>query len=273
MNMLASAAVILLLSSAAPAAEIADCRVVAGWEQEGPVRVFTPENLFEYVDGEANAYLIYEFIRLQNVTCKSGTHSIAIDVSEMADADAAYGLFSSRQDATQPTARIGMGGQIQPQRAIFCKGQYYVELASSSDTPALQAFVAELEKRVSGRSEPPRELAWFTPERPVSVKMVPESVLGLSLLKRGYVAQYEFGKAFVVEEESAEAATGVMNELHKRMGKTTPTNVADEAFLATDRYLGELCFFRKGRYLGGFANLSQPDEAARLALSLAERIP
>lgn len=271
MTLLASAVAILLLSSAAPAVEIADCRVVAGWEQDGPARLFSPENLFEYVDGEANAYLIYDFVRLQNVTCKSGTQSMTIDVSEMANPDAAYGLFSSRRDATQPLARIGMGGQIQPQRAIFCKDKYYVELASNSDT--LQAFAAEMEKRIVGRSEPPRELAWFPAEGLISIKMVPESVLGLSLLKRGYVAQYESGKAFVVEEESAEAATAVMNELRKRMSKTAPANVADEAFLAKDRYLGELCFFRKGSYLGGFVNTSQPDEAARLALSLAQRIP
>jgi len=273
MNMLAPATVLLLLSPAPPAAEIADCRVVAGWEQDGPARVFTPENLFEYVDGEANAYLIYDFIRLQNVTCKSGTQSMVVDVSEMANADEAYGLFSSRQDPTQPVAKIGMGGQILPQRAIFCKGKYYVELASNSDTRALQAFAAELEKRISGRSEPPRELGWFPPERLRSIKMVPESVLGLSLLKRGYVAQYESGRAFVVEEESGETATAVMNELRKRMAKTTPANVADEAFLAKDRYLGELCFFRKGRYLGGLVNMSQRDEAARLALSLAQRLP
>ena len=32
---------------------------------------------------------------------------------------------------------------------------------------------------------------------------MPESVLGMRLLKRGYVAQYEYGKAFVVHGSHA----------------------------------------------------------------------
>jgi hypothetical protein len=35
-----------------------------------------------------------------------------------------------------------------------------------------------------------------------SIRLVPESVLGLRLLKSGYVAQYEAGKGFLVREAS-----------------------------------------------------------------------
>jgi hypothetical protein len=267
---------ILALAPVAPAAELLDCRLVGGWEQEGPARTFTPDNLFEYIDGDANGYLIYGFTSMQNVTCKSGARAITIDVSEMVDADAAYGIFSARRDPRQPIARIGMGGQIQSQHAIFCKGKYYVELAVNSDrdsTLVLQAFVTELETRVPGRADPPAALAWFPPENLISIQMTPESVLGLSLLKRGYVAQYESGKAFVVEEQSSESAAALMRKLRERIGGTVSTKVADEAFLAKDRYLGELCFFRRGRYLGGVANVSRPDEAKGLASILAARLP
>jgi Family of unknown function (DUF6599) len=273
------AALILALGSVAPGVQIADCLLVGGWNQDGEARTFGPDNLFEYVDGEANGYLIYGFTRLQNVTCKSGksgAESITIDVSEMADADAAYGIFSARQDARQPIARIGMGGQIQPQHAAFCKGKYYVELTANSgndNTAALQAFVNNLEKRLTGRTDPPAAVAWFPNTKLVSVQLIPESVLGLSLLKRGYVAQYESGKAFVVEEQSAESAAAVIDKLRKKIAEAASTTVADEAFLAKDRYLGELCFFRKGRYLGGVANLSSAQEAMQLASTLAAGIP
>jgi hypothetical protein len=97
--------------------------------------------------------------------------------------------------------------------------------------------------------------------------------LGLRLLKRGYVAQYESGKAFVVAEASAESASAVMAKLRERFGATTPAEIADEAFQAKDQYLGGLCFFRKGRYLGGFANLPDAQDGASLAAALAARIP
>jgi hypothetical protein len=266
----------LMLASAARAAEVADCRLVPGWEQQGPRREFVADNLFEYMDGNAEGYLIYGFTRMEGVTCTSGGDSIIMDVSEMTDADAAYGIFAANRDPNQAVAPIGMGGQILPRRATFCKDKYYVELAANPEkdhTPALKAFVEEMEKRIVGRSTPPDALAWFPTEKLMSARLIPESVLGLRLLKRGYVAQYEAGKAFVVVEESAESAAAVMNKLRERIGQTTPTKIADEAFQANDRYLGGLCVFRKGRYLGGFANLPRPQDAASLATALVGRIP
>jgi hypothetical protein len=270
------AVVILALASAAWAAEVPDCHLVAGWEQQGPARSFTSDNLFEYMDGNAEGYLVYGFIRMQGVTCKSGGDSLVIDVSEMADEDAAYGIFASNRDPDRPIAALGMGGQVMPRRASFCKGKYYVELAPHPDkdhTPALQAFVAEMEKRISGRSAPPDALAWFPPDKLTAARLIPQSVWGLSLLKRGYVAQYELGKAFVVAEVSPESASDVLKKLRERFGQSVAAQVADEAFQTNDQYLGGLCIFRKGRYLGGFANLPEGKDAAALATSLAARIP
>ena len=77
-------------------------------------------------------------------------------------------------------------------------------------------------------------------------------MLGIRILKRGYAAQYEFGKAFVVTDETAPA---VMEKLRARFGETSAVQVADEAFEVNDKYLGRLCFFRKGKYIGGYANV------------------
>jgi hypothetical protein len=276
MKALKLALAILAFSAAACAADVTDCRLVRDWGPEGPARIFTTDNLFEYVDGNADGYLTYGFIRLENSTCKSGSNSVVIDVSEMTDADAAYAIFAANRDPDAPIATIGMGGQIQPRRAIFCKDKYYVELADNSsneNTSALQAFVVEMEKRIPGRSAPPDALSWFSTDKLTSVRLVPESVLGLPLLKRGYVAEYETGKAFAVAEKSSESASEVMDKLRKSFGHTMPAQVAEESFRAKDRYLGSLCFFRKGRYLGGFADLPEGYDAAGLAAALAARMP
>jgi hypothetical protein len=49
--------------------------------------------------------------------------------------------------------------------------------------------------------------------------------------------------------------------------------VADEALQTKDQYLGSVCFFRKGKYLGGYANM--PDAASAISASavLAGRVP
>ncbi len=41
----------------------------------------------------------------------------------------------------------------------------------------------------------------------------------------------------------------------------------------TDRYLGRLCFIRKGAYIVGYANVAEGHDPAALASVLAARLP
>jgi hypothetical protein len=264
----------LLAVTGTAGAQTPDCSLVAGWQQQGPLREYGPDNLFDYMDGNAEGYLIYRFLGMKGVTCKSGGDTILIDYHEMADPEYAYGLFCSNRDARLPIEAIGMGGQVIPRRAIFAKGKYYVELAASPDkdhTAALRAFVTAIEKRIEGRATPPEAIGWFPKDKlaPNSVRLVPESVLGLRVLKRGYVGQYEFGKAFLVAEESAESAVQVMVKLKERIGQISPAKIGDDAFTGIDKYLDGLCVFRKGRFIGGFANLKGGRDATAEASVLA----
>jgi len=251
------------------------CSLVAGWVQHGPSRSYTAENLFEYMDGNSEGYLLYGFRTMQGVTCQKGGVTFVVDVSDFGDADSAYGMFSANRDPREPTAKIGAGGQIVPRRLIFVKGQYYLEIAANPEgdySAALAQWAAALEKTVEGSTQPPAALALFPAEGQQSVRLVPESVLGIRLLKRGYAGQYDYGKAFVVTEDSAEAAAATMAKLKARFGETAPAALADEAFTVTDQYLGRICMFRLGTTIGGWANVADGRDPAALARALAARL-
>jgi hypothetical protein len=252
------------------------CALVPGWTQAGAARTYTADNLFEYMDGNAEGYVLYNFREMRGVTCKKGPVTFVIDVSDMGDADFSYGLFASNRDLRQPAYAAGMGGQIVPRRLIFAKGKYYVEIAADPEgdhTPALKLWAAALEKLIPGDSAPPAALAWFPTERQQSLRLVPESVLGLRILKRGYMAQYDTGKAFVVLEDSSEDAVATMQKLKTRFGESTPAKLADEAFQATDKYLGRLFIFRKGRYIAGYTLTDAASDPLPLVTALAARLP
>ena len=258
-------------------AQTPDCTGAAGWQQQGPIREYGPDNLFDYMDGNAEGYLIYRFVNMKGVSCKKGDDTILIDFHEMADPEYAYGLFCTNRDVRLPNEAIGMGGQVLPRRAVFAKGNYYIELAASPDkdhSAALRSFIAAIEKKIEGRSTPPDSIGWFPKDKLTqnSVRLIPESVLGLRILKHGYVGQYDFGKGFLVPEESAESASQVMTKFRERIGQTVPAKIADEAFTGTDKYLDGLCVFRKGRYIGGFANLKDGRDASAEAASLAASV-
>ena len=252
------------------------CNLVPGWTPQGEARSFAADNLFEYMDGNAEGYLLYGFQTMHGVTCVKGGVTLVIDISDFGDADSAYGMFCANRDLRKPEAKLGMGGQIVPRRAIFAKGQYYVEVGAEPEgdhTATLQGWTAALEKIATGSNDVPVALSWFPAAGQQSLRLVPESVLGIRLLKRGYVAQYDFGKAFVVTEASAESAAAVMQKLRERFGETAKAPIADDAFQVTDKYLGRVCVARKGRYLAGYGNLADGQDAAALVKALASRLP
>ena len=267
------------LAAAADTAPVPTCTLVPGWSQKGEARSYVGDNSFEYMDGNAEGYLIYGFVSMHGVSCVKGEVNLVIDISDFGTADQAYGMFTANRDTRQPEAKLGMGGQIVPRRAMFAKGQYYVEIAAGPEgdhTAVLKEWMAGFEKMVPGSTSTPVALTWFPAEKQQSLRLVPESVLGIRLLQRGYAAQYDFGKAFVVTEASAEAAGPIMQKLRARFaqtGETTAATVGDEAFQANDKYLGRLCFFRKGRYIGGYANVADGQDPVALSVALAAKLP
>jgi hypothetical protein len=270
---------LLLAAGTAGAQDYLNCHFAPGWEPSGAKRQYSADNLFEYKDGAAEGYLSFGFVRMQGITCASGGSTLDIDVSEMSDADSAYGMFAANLDTSLPVAKIGMGGQVQKQSASFAKGKYYVELvevaanSDNDDTPTMKAFAGRMLDRLEGRETPPEVLDWFAKEDLTQVRLVPESVLGLRELKHGYVAKYKQGQGFVVQEDSPEAAVGVMKSLRERFTGATPAKVGDEGFQATAKYLDGICFFRKGKTVGGYTNLPKAQDAVARAAKLAARIP
>jgi len=265
------------LAAAADPAPVPVCTLVPGWTQHGDARSYVGDNLFEYMDGNAEGYLIYGFQSMHGVSCAKGPVTLVIDISDFGENDLSYGMFTANRDLRQPEAKLGAGGQIVPRRAIFTKGQYYVEIAAGPEgdyTDVLKEWMAAFEKIVPGSTSPPVALSWFPAEKQQTLRLVPESVLGIRLLRRGYAAQYDFGKAFVVTEATPESAGALMQKLKARYPEgNAAATIADEAFQATDKYLGKMCFFRKGRYVGGYANVADGQNAVDLSKALAAKLP
>jgi hypothetical protein len=270
---------ILLTAEIARGQAYLNCNFAPGWKQSGPTVQYVADNLFEYKDGAAEGYLIFGLTRMQGITCQSGGDSLEIDVSEMSDADSAYGIFTANVDQSMPIIGLGMGGQVHRQTASFAKGKYYVEIVETAANPdksqsaMLKAIATGMLEHMEGRDTPPEVLQWFMKENQVSLRMVPESVLGLSQLKRGYVAKYKQGQAFLVAEDSPKAAADVLKNLRARFETSSPAQVGDEGFQAQVKYLDGICIFRKGRYIAGYASLPDAQQAATDAATLATRIP
>ena len=278
--MFSTLALLLAAPAAATVFPAPDCADVTGWTQQGEARSYDAENLFDYVNGAAEGYFSYGFTLMRGVTCASAAgDELVIDVSEMGDADRAWGFFQAQRDPLGPVEAIGSAGQVQAAVATFAKGRHYVEIKASPDRDhraSLRAFVDALLVRIPGESRVPDAVVWFPREGlvPGSIRLVPESVLGQRALKAGFVGQYTSGRAFVAPEASPEEAAATLQALRGRFaGAAVFPGLGDEAFSAEDEYLGRLLVLRKGPRVAGVANAATEKDAAALAKALAARLP
>ena len=106
-------AIALLLAGLVCAAEpMPDCSAVSGWVQKGKVHRFVPDDLFDYMNGNAEGYFLYDFRKLTGATCRSGENTIILDLFEMASPEMAYGIFTANRHPRFETKKIGTAGQL-----------------------------------------------------------------------------------------------------------------------------------------------------------------
>jgi hypothetical protein len=264
----------LLLFAGLAAAQAPECAIAPGFKQEGESREFNTETLYNYMDGNSEGYFLYNFVRMQGVTCKQGAVSLILDVSEFQDEEMAYGMFTANVDARLPRASLGAAGQVTPAKAIFVKGKYFVEVSmepQGEHAAALEAAAKAMESRVPGSVSAPKELAFFPKAglEPGSPRLIPQSVLGLRMLKRGYLGAYGNGRLFFVTEASAEAAKALFEKLKARFAPSGAAQAGEEAYTGDDRLLGKFCLFRKGARVGGFVGATEGADPAKLASAFA----
>jgi hypothetical protein len=108
---------------------------VAGWTPEGEAQVYGTENLYDLVDGQADAYFAYGFEQVAVQTYQgTGGATLRVEVWQMASPADAYGLYStSRGD--EPVA-VGNGGDADPGRRLgFWQDRYQVRLFAVQPIP------------------------------------------------------------------------------------------------------------------------------------------
>src|SRR2546430_1902795 len=97
-------------NAAGPTEMLPPANAVPGWKQVGTTRTYNRDNLFQLIDGEAEAVNAYAFKQEAHGEYGTGARpAITVDVYELADPLNAYGLFGSDRISGTPIA-IGAEG-------------------------------------------------------------------------------------------------------------------------------------------------------------------
>jgi len=236
---------------------------VPGWTRAGDVKIFTPDNLFEYIDGAAESYFVYGFEEVaaaeyHNPKQKS---SIVLDLYRMKDARNAFGIYRSELYPDADFKQIGVEGYLGETALNFWAGSYYVKVTVFEEGDAIRQEMMKLAGRLVKKiGEPgvlPPEAAGFPTKDQVlySVRYLPKDVLGQTYLKEGFEAKYRKGD---VESRLVMLITGDESAAKEVLAKYRTFTVSggkvfrdvsspgDGGFVGKDGYYGNMAAIRSG---------------------------
>jgi len=179
-----------------------------GWVPAEEARFYNAENLFDLVDGQADAFFVYGFEQVVVRTYTDADENrLDVQIWQLTTPADAYGLFTLGRSGSP--AAIGNEGDAEPNRRLsFWQDRYTVHVSARQDVDdtLLWDFARAVSAALPQNGEPPplvnklpqdgfkpREFIFFHEELSIQdrVWLGGENILGLSHDTNGVVATYE----------------------------------------------------------------------------------
>jgi hypothetical protein len=261
-----------------------------GWILEGPIKSYTEDDLFEYVNGEAELYLQYGFKDLVSgfyLNAKNEKQGLSADVYRMASPLEAFGIYSRYRGMGARIVEIGQEGFVSAAQLMFCQGRYFVQLNASGTTNLNAGVFLALARVISANlPDPPaviREMEWVKIEGfvPGSEKYIPTGVLGYPFFNKGLMGQVlqenRPVRIFILLGASQEEAGRALSAYEKTLREKgivlkKHKGAEGEVFCARDPLYSGLCLQIRGRFVLGVADLRAVDGGLILLQQLITKV-
>ena len=201
------------------------------WQTAGEPQSYKNEDLYLYINGGAAIYHEYGFrvVLVQDYTNKNeGT--ISLEIYEMADSTAAYGIYSFKRSSAGEDFAVDKRGRLEDYYLNFWKGKYLVTLTGfDEEAETIQGLIdiaTTVSSRLDGKSELPA-LVGLLPDKGLikpSIKYFMGN-LGLMNIFRGFSEQFT---AFT-EGVKADDDTGASTFIFKYEDSTESHNIFHSA--------------------------------------------
>jgi len=255
---------------------------VKGWKQSVEIQTFTPKTLFEYINGDADLYIMYDFQELKVAEYLNGKKaSVIMDVYRHKTPTHAFGIYSQERLPNANFINIGAQGYIENNVLNFLTGPYYVKINSyntgAEDQEILFAFAKKVAGNLGEKGGLPSILSSFPEEgkKRNSEKFINRNFLGYAFFHSAFTADYEiFGKKFklfVIEGEDQKDCNEMIQKYLQQTGNREK-NILESIYGVSDPYHGDIEFHRKGRFIWGALNLDDSSLRSKYLALFGERL-
>ena len=261
---------------------------LAGWHLDGKIDLYNPDNLYEYIDGAAEAYLLYGFQKL--ATCrflqdKNDSNEITIDVYDMKTPLQAFCMYASESSPDLDFIPLGGQGHASDTFLAFWQAKFYIKMMFFGDLKdskdILLDIAGKMSKSIQGNPPQPKFFSLF-PEQgrvPHTEQILLKASLGHEFLAPAYQVSYQAKErpATVVvsvadtPEQASERFEKYREFLKKSKSPESPADGFPEGCLQMeDRYLGKSYLAKTGRYFILF--VGEPLDGAKIMTKLLENL-
>jgi hypothetical protein len=287
---------VLFIASPASAAEKAletllPTSCASGWVMEGKVATYTPENLYKYINGEAELYLPYGFRKAATVMyVKPGSKGVGIvaNILEMGSPLDAFGIYANFRSPTLEQIKVGAEGFLDESQLMFYQNRYFVQIeASGALTQADSLFRScadAISRNLPDEKEKPRQIGFLkvTGTVPLTERYYAAGLLGHSFFGKGFTAEVMIGdtpaKSLLMLGGSEEGARRVFTEYAKYLTKSgaTPQMSSDKGSITMhviDPLYKGVVLRQSGHYVVGVVGLKEPHEGDGIVAQMLKLLP
>jgi hypothetical protein len=215
-----------------------------------PEPKFYGSNLWQYINGAAEAYHSYDFIALALQQYRTGKSEITVEIYDMGKPINAFGIYAAERSPDLNFIEIGAQGYSEPSMLNFYQERYYVKLAL--DEPGEHnKSLTEIALQLSGAIGENHAIPAFYQIFPLENRLanteqyLKKAPLGHPFLTPAYQVSYKKNEhLFHIVVSQAESDDDASERFHKLMDHFRQTGtVADlpgKAFRGENAYVGEM---------------------------------
>ena len=236
-----------------------------GWKEEGGVLLYGPDDLWEYIDGQAVTFLMYDLrgAAVRRYLDAEG-REYKIEVYEHGSPLMAFGIYSRFRSPEAEFIDMGGGGFVDEYSLHFWKGRFYVLVGAydegGGNLPGMKFLASTVAAGIPGGAGEPEEVSLFPPDGLAagSVTFISRGVMGSGKLPPAFSGEYPDGdrkvRLYLFPLESTAAAGAAFEAYVEELGAEVEEVAAGEAVYEAAAgevpYRGPVMAFRYAAFMG-----------------------
>ncbi len=245
--------------------------VIDGWEKPAEIDVYSPETLWDIINGAADLFYAYDFRELywgEYVNSEDNDIYLVVEIYRQGGPVRAFGVYSQERPGTPQLADVGVQGYTVPGALNFFVADSYVKIRSHDRSEETAEAMKKIGRHISDTLDP-------NPEFPAIVNSLPEegkvehseefintNFLGHPFLSGAFVSTYDIDgerfNLFIIKNDKRKESEKILKDYYEFSGQDTEV-LREGIHRIDDRWNGEVGIVWKDNVLYGYYNLDDKE--------------